>query len=226
MRQETEDAVTVPVGRAALSGVLSTPYGAGGLIVFAIGRGSKAPWNLFIAEKLHQAGLATFLFDLLTDEEEDSEQRGAEIHFEIPLLADRLGAVTDWLELAAPTRGLPTGYLGTSTGAAAALIAAVDRPSVRAIVSSGGRPELAGEWLPRAQAATLFIVGAADTELLRLNEEAMRSMFARQHLAIVEGAADLSDEPGALEDVARLASQWFTDHLLVAGLGSGTAAPP
>jgi dienelactone hydrolase len=229
MREDTEESVTVPVGRAELTGDLSMPYRAGGLIVFAhaSGRGRERPRNRLLTEAFHQAGLATFLFDLLTEEEEGREQQGAQLRFDIPLLAGRLGAVTAWLALTFPTCGLPIGYLGAGTGAAAALIAAADRPdAVRAVVSHGGRPDFAGEWLPRVQAPTLLIVGAADLEGRRQNEEALRSMFVQRHLAVVQGATHRFDEPGALEEVARLASQWFTDHLLPsAGLGPGAPTP-
>lgn len=229
MREETEESVTVPVGRVELVGDLSVPYGAGGLVVFAHGGGSsrKSPRNRFVAEALHRSGLATFLFDLLTEEEEEREADGPQLEFDIPLLAERLDAVTAWLELTSPTRGLPMGYFGASTGAAAALIAAAERPdSVRAIVSRGGRPDLAGEWLPRVQAATLFIVGSADTAALRPNEEALRSMFARAQLVLVPGATHLFEEPGALDEVGRLASQWFTEHLPVStGFGADVGGP-
>jgi pimeloyl-ACP methyl ester carboxylesterase len=223
MREETEELVTVPVGRVELVGDLAVPYGAGGLIVFAHGGdGSRrSPRNRFVAEALRRSGLATFLFDLLTEEEEGRQEAGAELELDIPLLAERLDAVTAWLELTSPTRGLPMGYFGASTGAAAALIAAAERPgAVRAIVSCGGRPDLAGEWVPRVQAATLFIVGSGDKAAVRSSEEALRSMFARGQLVLVPGATHL-DEPGAFEEVGRLASQWFADHLFASpGLGA------
>lgn len=229
MREEREESVRVPVGRVELIGDLVVPYGAGGLVVFAHsgGRSRKSPRHRSVAEVLHQSGLATFLFDLLTEEEEDLEQDGARLQFDIPLLAERIDAVTAWLELTSPTRGLPMGYFGTSTGAAAALIAAAERPdAVRAIVSCGGRPDLAGEWLPRVQAATLFIVGSGDTEVLRPNQEALRSIFARGKLVVVPGATHLFDEPGALDEVGRLASRWFTQHLPVAaGFGADVGGP-
>jgi putative phosphoribosyl transferase len=211
-----------------LVGDLSVPYGAGGLVIFAHGGGTsrRSPRTRFVAEVLHQSGLATFLFDLLTEEEEGREQNGDGLRFDIPLLAERLGAVTAWLELTSPTRGLPVGYFGANTGSAAALIAAAERPdAVTAIVSCGGRPDFAGEWLPRVQAASLFVVGSADTVVLRANEEALRSMVSHRRLAVVPGAAQLFEDPGALEEVARLSSQWFTDHLVGRSMGLGADAP-
>jgi putative phosphoribosyl transferase len=173
-----------------------------------------SPRNRFVAEALRVRGLATFLFDLLTLDEEAQDEIDARLRFDIPLLAKRLGGVTAWVREHPRTRDLLVGYFGASTGAAAALIAAAERPDdVRAVVSRGGRPDLAGEWLRRVRAPTLFIVGGADTAVLRLNREALRSIVAAKELAVVPGATHLFEEPGTLDEVARLAGSWFVRHL-------------
>lgn len=200
-----------------LKGDLGTPAGrALGLVVFAHGSGSsrQSPRNQYVAATLRDAGLATLLFDLLTEEEEHVDVRTAEYRFDIPLLGSRLGAVTGWIEQEDWAASLAIGYFGASTGAAAALIAAAERPgSIGAVVSRGGRPDLAGEALPGVVAPTLLIVGGNDQQVLGLNRLAMARMRALVQLEIVPGATHLFEEPGALERVAELAAAWFRQHL-------------
>lgn len=165
-----------------------------------------------MAEALRKRGLGTLLFDLLTGDEERRDAVDAHLRFDIPLLARRLGEVTDWIQARDPTR--PIGYFGASTGAAAALIAATTHPQiVRAVVSRGGRADLAGAALARVHAPTLLIVGGEDETVLRLNQDALRQIHAPKKLAIVPRATHLFEEPGALEEVARLAADWFVQHL-------------
>jgi putative phosphoribosyl transferase len=212
--------VTVDIGRIQLPGDLVHPPGARGLILFAHGSGSsrRSPRNRYVASVLHQGGLATFLFDLLTEDEERRDARTAELRFDIPLLAGRLVAATDWAASRPDTAGLPLGYFGASTGAAAALIAAAERPGpVRAVVSRGGRPDLAHDALPRVLAPTLLIVGGADTPVIELNRRALARLSVEARLEIVPGAGHLFEEPGTLEEVARLARAWFEQHLAPAG---------
>jgi dienelactone hydrolase len=181
-------------------------------VVFAHGSGSSrlSPRNNFVAAALGDAGLATLLFDLLT-EEEAADRRNV---FDIGLLADRLILAAEWVLRQQAIRGLPLGYFGASTGAAAALVAAARKPDLcAAVVSRGGRPDLAGAALPRVWAPTLLIVGGDDPEVCELNREAARQLFCKQELAIVPGATHLFEEPGALEAVVELAHSWFSDHL-------------
>lgn len=212
---ETGDAggdLTIPIGRLTLGGNLSLPRGSCGVVLFAHGSGSSrlSPRNQFVARALGKRGLATLLFDLLTPDEERADEIDAHLRFDIPLLAERLVAVTDWVRI----YGLRIGYFGASTGAAAALIAAAERArEVDAVVSRGGRPDLADEYLARVQAPTLLIVGGADTEVLRLNRHALRLIQAPKELAIVPGATHLFEEPGALEQVASLAGEWFERYI-------------
>jgi putative phosphoribosyl transferase len=218
-RQEQLEArsVLIETADATLEGDLGQPAGAGAVVLFAHGSGSsrQSPRNRFIARELQGAGLGTLLFDLLTASEEEEDLVTREYRFDIDLLARRLVGATDWL-LAGPGReGLKLGYFGSSTGSAAALMAARERPAaVRAVVSRGGRPDLAGPALPKVMAPTLFIVGGADVQVLDLNRQAMARMRADRELSIVEGATHLFEEPGALEEVARLAADWFRRHLL------------
>lgn len=209
-------ALRLPVGRLELEGDLLVPPSPRGLVVFAHGSGSsrKSPRNRRVASALNARGLATLLFDLLTPEEERRDAIDAHLRFDIPLLADRLARVTDWLAHQGGVGVLPLGLFGASTGAAAALLAAVARPNaVKAVVSRGGRPDLAGNALPRVRAATLLIVGGDDTEVLAMNEAAYERLGGERELAVVPGATHLFEEPGALEDVARLAGEWFVAHL-------------
>jgi putative phosphoribosyl transferase len=217
-RQPAEEhLVHVPVGPALLEGNLVVPPGAQGVVLFAHGSGSSrhSPRNRYVAGVLQQQGLATLLFDLLTPHEEAVDARTAHLRFDIPFLAQRLIGATDWILEQPATRQLAVGYFGASTGAAAALVAAAERPAVvRAVVSRGGRPDLAGAALARVRAPTLLIVGGADVPVLHLNREAIRALGARDtRLAIVPGATHLFEEPGALEEVARLAAEWFVRYL-------------
>jgi dienelactone hydrolase len=211
----TTRAIDLPAGGGRLEGDLHVPAGARGLVLFAHGSGSSrhSPRNRYVAEQLHGAGLATLLMDLLTREEEVAEARTGHLRFDIGLLAERLLAASDWLTARDETRALPLGYFGASTGAAAALVAAAERSDVRAVVSRGGRPDLAGDALPRVRAATLLIVGGDDVPVIALNRQAFAQIRAEKHLVIVPGASHLFEEPGTLERVARLAAEWFTDHL-------------
>ncbi|HET8645261.1 MAG TPA: dienelactone hydrolase family protein [Vicinamibacteria bacterium] len=208
--------VTVRAGGARLEGDLHVPAAPRGVVLFAHGSGSSrhSPRNRYVAQELQQAGLATLLMDLLTGEEEMAEARSGHLRFDIDLLAGRLQAASEWLGSDAETAALPLGYFGASTGAAAALMAAAARPEVvRAVVSRGGRPDLAGEALPRVRAATLLIVGGDDGPVIGMNEEAFARLRAEKKLEIVPGASHLFEEPGTLERVARLAADWLTAHL-------------
>lgn len=212
--------VTIPAGNVVLNGGLTVPAGATGLVLFAHGSGSSrfSPRNRFVAAELNQAGLATLLFDLLTEEEERVDDVTAELRFDIGLLADRLVAATDWAVAEPGLKGLPVGYFGASTGAAAALRAAADRPRlIRAVVSRGGRPDLAGDSLKGLEAPVLLIVGGNDPVVIELNEQAASRLRVESRLIIVPGATHLFEEPGALEEVARAAREWFTDRLGGAG---------
>lgn len=204
--------VTVPAGGVRLGGRLTLPEGVTGVVVFAHGSGSgrHSPRNRHVAAGLHRAGLGTLLFDLLTDEEE--ADRGNV--FDIGLLAGRLLDATRWLREEPDAEGLALGYFGASTGAAAALWAAAD-PAARpaAVVSRGGRPDLAGPRLPGVTAPTLLIVGGADTQVLGLNRDAQARLRCENRLAVVPGATHLFEEPGTLERVTALARDWFTDHM-------------
>lgn len=208
--------VHVAISSAHLKGNLEVPAPVEGLVVFAHGSGSsrKSPRNQFVARKLREAGLATLLMDLLTPEEEALDLEQAHLRFDIAFLAARLLAATDWVRRQDLVRGLPLGYFGASTGAAAALLAAAERgEAVRAVVSRGGRPDLAGPALHRVVAPTLLVVGGADPEVLELNRAALAGLRCEKDLRIVPGASHLFTEPGALEEVARLAAAWFRRHL-------------
>ncbi|HEY0581385.1 MAG TPA: alpha/beta family hydrolase [Chloroflexota bacterium] len=212
----TSRLVTIPIGEVALEGDLNIPPRAMGVVVFAHGSGSSrfSSRNRSVASALEQAGLATLLMDLLTREEEVVDQLTAHLRFDIELLAERLMAATDWLAELEDTKHLPIGYFGASTGAAAALVAAADRPDVvRAIVSRGGRPDLAGPALSRVRAPTLLIVGSRDELVIELNRAALKELRGEKRLEIVPGATHLFEEPGALEEVARLARDWFVRYL-------------
>lgn len=214
--ESKETTLIIPAGSAQLEGDLFLPAGARRLVLFAHGSGSsrKSSRNRLVAQLLRERGLGTLLFDLLTLDEERRDALDAHLRFDIPLLANRLGGVTDWLQAQGSTRELQLGYFGASTGAAAALIAAARRPrTIHAVVSRGGRPDLARQALERVQAATLLIVGGEDTDVLALNEEAFERLPGAKQLAIVPGATHLFEEPGALEEVARLAGDWFVEHL-------------
>jgi putative phosphoribosyl transferase len=208
--------VQIHAGRAVLSGNLNIPKDANALVLFAHGSGSSrhSPRNQFVARTLNEAGLATLLFDLLTPEEEAIDMRTGEHRFNIRLLAERLVHATKWAKQQEQTSNLRTGYFGSSTGGAAALVAAVDVPQdAGAVVSRGGRPDLADDALPKVQAPTLLIVGGNDDIVIELNEQARDRMRCEVKLEIIPGATHLFEEPGALEKVAQLASDWFNAHL-------------
>jgi putative phosphoribosyl transferase len=210
-----------PIGVAAqdveLAGDLTLPDGAPAIVLFAHGSGSprRSGRTRFVARQLAQAGLATLVLDLLTPMEEEEDRWSGELRLDIGLLADRLGAATEFVRAHPATRGLALGYLGASTGAAAALVAAAERPdAVRAVAARGGRPELAGDALERVAQPTLLIVGSEDREALEQNESALRRLRCESELATVAGAGRLFEEPGALADVAALAGAWFVRHLV------------
>ncbi|MBX6330640.1 MAG: dienelactone hydrolase family protein [Gemmatimonadaceae bacterium] len=208
--------VHIPIDGVTLTGDLTTPPRAQGLIVFAHGSGSSrlSPRNRYVAGELQRAHLATLLFDLLTPSEEQADLRTGRLRFDIPFLAERLGAATDWVIREPGLWPLGVGYFGASTGAAAALVAAAQRPGVvRAIVSRGGRPDLAGDALDRVACPTLLIVGGNDAPVIELNREALPRLRGHAELAIVPGATHLFEEPGALEEVARRATRWFAHYL-------------
>jgi putative phosphoribosyl transferase len=211
-----ETLVQVPAGDATLDGELVVPEQATGVVLFAHGSGSSrhSSRNRFVAGQLQAAGLTTLLIDLLTPEEEAVDQHTGHLRFDIPLLAERLVAATRWLGREASTRGFQIGYFGASTGAGAALMAAAAEPErIAAVVSRGGRPDLAGKALPLVRAPTLLIVGGRDIQVLELNRAAMARMQAETRLEIVPGASHLFEEPGTLEVVARLARDWFLRYL-------------
>jgi len=208
--------VTVPVGDVALEGDLSVPRGARGVVLFAHGSGSSrhSPRNRYVAEALQEAGLATLLIDLLTPEEEAIDLRTQHLRFDIGLLAERLIGATDWLTQTPDSRDLKIGCFGASTGAAAALVAAAERPEVvGAVVSRGGRPDLAGAALTRVRPPTLLIVGGRDPAVIELNREALAMLRGEKQLVIVPGATHLFEESGALEKVAELAREWLGRYL-------------
>jgi dienelactone hydrolase len=208
--------VRIPAGTIALQGDLALPEGSHGIVLFAHGSGSSrhSPRNRHVAAELREANLGTLLMDLLTLDEEAVDARTRHLRFDIPLLAKRLVAVTDWLASDPATAALSVGYFGASTGAGAALVAAAERPdAVRAIVSRGGRPDLAGAALGRVKAPTLLIVGGHDEPVIEMNREAMAQMRSEVRLEIVPGATHLFEEPGTLEIVAGLAREWFARHL-------------
>ena len=208
--------VQIPAGRAALCGNRTIPENAAALVLFAHGSGSSrhSPRNQFVAHTLNSVGLGTLLFDLLTPEEEALDMYTREYRFDIGLLAARLVNGTNWARQQDQTRDLRIGYFGSSTGGAAALVAAAElSQEVGAIVSRGGRPDLAGEALPKAQAPTLLIVGGNDDIVMELNEMARDQMRCEVKLEIIPGATHLFEEPGALEQVAKMASDWFSLHL-------------
>ncbi len=203
----------IPADAVRLEGELLLPPGAPGVVAFAHGSGSSrhSPRNTFVAEVLQAAGLGTLLFDLLTR----AEDTNYETRFDIPLLTQRLIAATHWLQQQPATKTLAIGYFGASTGAAAALQAAAALGSVvRAVVSRGGRPDLAGAALAQVHTPTLLLVGGEDHGVIELNRQAYAQLPGKKHLSIVPGATHLFEEPGTLEEVAQLAAQWFLQHLL------------
>ena len=203
--------VVIPAGEAALPGTLSLPGSMRGVVLFAHGSGSSrySPRNRFVAGALTDAGFATLLFDLLIESEAEDRRNV----FDIELLASRLLAAIRWTRRNPATCAAPLGIFGASTGAAAALVAAARDHGVRAVVSRGGRPDLAGGWLVRVDSPTLLIVGGRDEEVLRLNRQAMAKLECETRLSIVPGATHLFEEPGALEEAAAMARDWFLAHL-------------
>ena len=215
MQQRAES--TIIAGAAELKGWLEIPAESCGVVVFAHGSGSSrfSRRNNAVAQHLQDSGLGTLLFDLLTAEEERVDTVTREYRFDIPLLSERLAGATRWLADQPDARGLPTGLFGSSTGAAAALIVAALLPQeIGAVVSRGGRADMAGEYLAKVQAPTLLIVGGADTEVLRLNEKARDQMSCIAEIAVVDRATHLFAEPGALEQVQELASAWFLRNFM------------
>ncbi|MYR45603.1 dienelactone hydrolase family protein [Streptomyces sp. SID5910] len=211
----------VPSDGTTLDGDLTVPTGARGTVLFAHGSGSSrlSPRNRAVAAGLRAAGFGTLLLDLLTEDEEREDAVTARYRFDIALLARRLADAVDWLGRRPDTAGLPVGLFGASTGAAAALIAAAERPrAVSAVVSRGGRPDLAGDALPLVAAPVLLVVGGDDETVLGLNREAARRLTPHHRIHVVPGATHLFPEPGALEEVTDVAADWFRDHL---GEGAG-----
>lgn len=214
-------AVRISAGSVVLEGDLALPQAARGVVLFAHGSGSSrfSTRNRYVAEQLNDAMLGTLLIDLLTREEEQVDQRTAQYRFNVPMLAGRLTSAIDWLAREPETRELPIGLFGASTGAGAALIAAAQRrQQVGAVVSRGGRPDLADDALPQVAAPTLLIVGGEDDVVIQLNREAMAQMRGEVRLEIVPGATHLFEEPGALEIVAQLAGDWFLAKLTGVGV--------
>jgi pimeloyl-ACP methyl ester carboxylesterase len=215
-RIELDRDVAIPVRGGALGGSLVVPFDARGIVLFAHGSGSSrfSSRNRQVAAGLQSAGFATLLFDLLLPAEEAEDEYTGEYRFDVELLARRLGVATRWAREEPEIAELQIAYFGASTGAAAALIAAADEPEVGAIVSRGGRPDLAGDTLGRVVAPTLLIVGGADTLVLELNRRALQKLGSQiKELAVVPGATHLFEEPGALEEVTRLAVDWFRRYL-------------
>ncbi|NGO11897.1 dienelactone hydrolase family protein [Streptomyces sp. HC44] len=217
--------VVVPADEVTLAGDFVLPPQAGAVVLFAHGSGSSrhSPRNRMVAGELRTAGLGTLLMDLLSEREDRQDALTAEHRFDIPLLGRRLVAAMDWLEAQPEARGLPVALFGASTGAAAALVAAAERPErVLTVISRGGRPDLAGEALEHVAAPVLLIVGSEDREVLRMNEEAARRLRAPHSLHVVPGATHLFEEPGALEQVARTAKEWCVDRVQsLRGAGRG-----
>lgn len=211
-----EGLVRIPLKDATLKGNLLIPKDATGLVVFAHGSGSSrhSPRNKAVAQYLRdEGGFGTLLIDLLTEDEEVLDDKTRELRFKIPFLAQRLSQITDWLRKEPKTNDLSIGYFGASTGAAAALVAAAERRDIDAVVSRGGRPDLAGESLVKVNAPTLLIVGGDDPEVLELNKEALDLLKTTKDLMVIPGATHLFEETGALEDVANFAEKWFSRFL-------------
>ena len=214
MNKQSE--IRIPVGIVTVEGNLTLFKNAQGIVVFVHGSGSSrfSSRNQFVARYFNNQKIGTLLFDLLTSKEEEIDLVTAEYRFNIDLLARRLVGVTEWLRTESATRSLNLGYFGASTGAAAALIAAAELPaSVAAVVSRGGRPDLAGDYLARVKAPTLLLVGGWDTEVIELNRIAQSQMTDLNKLEIISEATHLFEEPGKLEEVARLSAQWFMHYL-------------
>jgi dienelactone hydrolase len=213
---DEENEVLIPAGQTGLGGNLDIPERAQGIVVFAHGSGSSrhSPRNRFVAGVLREGGLATLLLDLLSEDEEAIDLQTTRLRFDIALLAERVLYAMDWLQKTPATSELNIGLFGSSTGAGAALVAAAERPElVKAVVSRGGRPDLAVSALGKVHAPTLMIVGGNDNVVIELNKQAMEQMSAEKKLEIVPRATHLFEEPGALEEVSRLATKWFQTHV-------------
>jgi len=208
--------VLIPSGQVQLEGRLNLPAGASGVVLFAHGSGSTrhSPRNKYVAQTLNDSDIGTLLFDLLTPEEEEEERFTRHLRFDISLLAKRLVDATNWARRQTEAQTLPIGYFGSSTGAAAALVAAAELgQQVTAIVSRGGRPDLAGTSLATVEAPTLLVVGGCDEQVISLNWDAYRLLHCEKKVEVVDRATHLFEEPGALEEVARLAAGWFKKHV-------------
>lgn len=208
--------VHISVDSATIEGDLNIPEGAEGIVLFAHGAGSsrQSPRNNFVADELREGGLATLLIDLLTSEEKEVDRRTRRIRFDIDRLGERVVGTTEWLLEQPETEKLNIGIFGSSTGAAGALIAAAEKPAaVQAVVSRGGRVDMAESVLDQVKAPTLFIVGGKDFQVLNLNKQALAQLETEKKLEVVEGAGHLFEEPGALDEVARLTREWFQEHL-------------
>jgi putative phosphoribosyl transferase len=225
MRQSSHTATApsrteqIPSGQVLLEGELLVPGSANGVVLFAHGSGSSrhSPRNQFVARTIREAGVGTLLFDLLTQEEETVDIRTRHLRFDIGLLAERLVDATNWIKRRPDTSHLRVGYFGSSTGGGAALVAAAAAgEEIGAVVSRGGRPDLAGDALPKVKSATLLIVGGLDYPVIKMNEDAYRQLHCEKELKIVPGATHLFEEPGTLEEVAHLAADWFQRHLVAA----------
>lgn len=215
-QEEVGELIRVSVGSAVIEGNLSVPEGAMGVVLFAHGAGSsrQSRRNNFVAEELREGGLATLLIDLLTAREKEIDRRTRRIRFDIDRLAERVVGAVDWLLERPETSDLGLGIFGSSTGAAAALMAAAERPqAVQAVVSRGGRVDMAASVLDEVRASTLFIVGGRDIQVLDLNRHALAQLEAEKQLQVIPGAGHLFEEPGALDEVARLAREWFQRYL-------------
>ncbi len=212
-----ENEVKIPFGGVILNGNLNVPPESKGIVIFAHGSGSGrfSPRNQYVAKQFNKAKISTLLFDLLTLEEEEEDTVTAEYRFNISLLAKRLIGATEWLKNDPQTKSCMLGYFGASTGAAAALIAAAKLPNdIAAVVSRGGRPDLAAQYLSQVKAPTLLLVGGSDTEVIELNRQAMEQMTTVKKLVIVPGATHLFEEPGALEEVSKVSANWFLHYLV------------
>lgn len=207
--------VAIDIGWARLAGTVTLPEEPLGIVIFAHGSGSSrfSPRNRAVASELNTGGLGTLLLDLLTPAEDAIDSENAELRFDIPLLTGRVLAAVEWVARQPETARLPIGVFGASTGGAAALAAAAESPRVAAVVLRGGRPDLAGAALASVRAPTLMIVGGEDTLVLTLNRQACDRMTAPCHVHVIPGATHLFEEPGALEEVASLARDWFTSHM-------------
>ncbi len=208
--------IKIPVGEAVVEGTLTLPPATKGVVLFAHGSGSSrfSTRNQYVAKEFNKATMGTLLFDLLTQEEEETDIVTAEYRFNIPLLANRLIGATEWLRNDPKTKRLAFGYFGASTGAAAALIAAAKLPNeISAVISRGGRPDLAGKYLSNVMTPTLLIVGSLDTEVIELNRQAMNQMKSEKKIVIIPGATHLFEEQGTLEEVAKVSINWFLKYL-------------